>query len=48
MPIFLILNGNWFLKKKIKCTTAAGYDVCIVETIGVGQSETIVSEMVDM
>jgi LAO/AO transport system kinase len=27
---------------------AAGYDVCIVETVGVGQSETIVAEMVDM
>jgi LAO/AO transport system kinase len=26
---------------------AAGYDVVIVETVGVGQSETVVSEMVD-
>jgi LAO/AO transport system kinase len=27
---------------------SAGYDVVLVETVGVGQSETIVSEMVDM
>jgi LAO/AO transport system kinase len=27
---------------------AAGYDVIIVETVGIGQSETIVSEMTDM
>ncbi|KAJ2516621.1 hypothetical protein GGI11_003399 [Coemansia sp. RSA 2049] len=27
---------------------AGGYDVCLVETVGVGQSETMVSEMVDM
>jgi LAO/AO transport system kinase len=27
---------------------AAGYDVVIVETVGVGQSETLVAEMVDM
>ncbi|OMJ07140.1 Methylmalonic aciduria type A protein, mitochondrial [Smittium culicis] len=27
---------------------AAGYDTCFVETVGVGQSEFIVSEMVDM
>jgi LAO/AO transport system kinase len=33
---------------KIKYTTAAGYDVCLVETVGVGQSETMVAEMVDM
>lgn len=29
-------------------TEAAGYDVVIVETVGVGQSETSVAEMVDM
>lgn len=29
-------------------TEAAGYDVIIVETVGVGQSETEVSDMVDM
>ena len=27
---------------------AAGYSVVIVETVGVGQSETTVAEMVDM
>ncbi|CAG8470759.1 8551_t:CDS:10, partial [Funneliformis caledonium] len=27
---------------------AAGYDICLIETIGVGQSETMVAEMVDM
>jgi LAO/AO transport system kinase len=27
---------------------AAGYDVVLVETVGVGQSETMVSEMVDL
>ena len=26
----------------------AGYDVVLVETVGVGQSETAVAEMVDM
>ncbi|GAB5592563.1 hypothetical protein Unana1_07463 [Umbelopsis nana] len=29
-------------------TLAAGYDVTLVETVGVGQSETMVAEMVDM
>lgn len=28
--------------------TAAGYNIILVETVGVGQSETMVSEMVDM
>ncbi|KAJ1970519.1 hypothetical protein H4R35_005817, partial [Dimargaris xerosporica] len=27
---------------------AAGYDICLVETVGVGQSETMVADMVDM
>eukprot|EP00466_Bigelowiella_natans_P015247 jgi/Bigna1/67034/fgenesh1_pg.2_\ len=27
---------------------AAGYDVCLIETVGVGQSETAVSEIVDL
>ncbi|CAG8590595.1 2614_t:CDS:10 [Acaulospora morrowiae] len=27
---------------------AAGYDVCLVETVGVGQSETMVADIVDM
>ncbi|TGY86994.1 methylmalonyl Co-A mutase-associated GTPase MeaB, partial [Marinicauda pacifica] len=27
---------------------AAGYDVVIVETVGVGQSETVVADMVDV
>ncbi|KAI9595018.1 ArgK protein [Syncephalis fuscata] len=27
---------------------AAGFDICLVETVGVGQSETTVAEMVDM
>jgi LAO/AO transport system kinase len=26
---------------------AAGYDVVLVETVGVGQSETVVADMVD-
>lgn len=26
----------------------AGYDVVMVETVGVGQSETVVADMVDM
>ncbi|KAG0266198.1 hypothetical protein DFQ27_009965 [Actinomortierella ambigua] len=29
-------------------TLAAGYDICLVETVGVGQSETMVAEIVDM
>ena len=27
---------------------AAGYDVVLVETVGVGQSETVVADMVDL
>ncbi|CAG8726211.1 10216_t:CDS:10, partial [Cetraspora pellucida] len=27
---------------------AAGFDVCLIETVGVGQSETMVADMVDM
>ncbi|KAJ1642889.1 hypothetical protein J3B02_002103 [Coemansia erecta] len=27
---------------------ASGYDICLVETVGVGQSETMVADMVDM
>ncbi|KAG0020696.1 hypothetical protein BGZ82_011526 [Podila clonocystis] len=27
---------------------AAGYDICLVETVGVGQSETMVADIVDM
>ncbi|KAJ2910670.1 hypothetical protein GGI21_000647, partial [Coemansia aciculifera] len=29
-------------------TEAGGYDICLVETVGVGQSETMVADMVDM
>ncbi|KAF9431370.1 hypothetical protein BGZ76_000404 [Entomortierella beljakovae] len=29
-------------------TLAAGYDICLVETVGVGQSETVVADIVDM
>ncbi|KAJ1893869.1 hypothetical protein LPJ66_005514 [Kickxella alabastrina] len=29
-------------------TEASGFDICLVETVGVGQSETMVSDMVDM
>ncbi|KAJ1966208.1 hypothetical protein GGI12_000230 [Dipsacomyces acuminosporus] len=29
-------------------TEASGYDICLVETVGVGQSETMVADMVDM
>lgn len=28
-------------------TTAAGYDIVLVETVGVGQSEVVVSNVVD-
>jgi putative protein kinase ArgK-like GTPase of G3E family len=27
---------------------AGGYDICLVETVGVGQSETMVADIVDM
>jgi LAO/AO transport system kinase len=27
---------------------AGGYDIILVETVGVGQSETLVADMVDM
>jgi len=35
-------------RESILVCEAAGYDVVMVETVGVGQSETAVSEMVDM
>jgi LAO/AO transport system kinase len=35
-------------RESILLVEAAGFDVVIVETVGVGQSETTVSEMVDM
>ncbi|MBI36622.1 MAG: methylmalonyl Co-A mutase-associated GTPase MeaB [Alphaproteobacteria bacterium] len=35
-------------RESILVCEAAGYDVVMVETVGVGQSETVVSEMVDM
>ena len=35
-------------REAIVLCEAAGYDVIIVETVGVGQSETLVSEMTDM
>jgi LAO/AO transport system kinase len=35
-------------RESIAAVEAAGFDVVIVETVGVGQSETAVSEMVDM
>ncbi len=34
-------------RESIVVVEAAGYDVVLVETVGVGQSETVVSEMVD-
>ncbi|TAN48073.1 MAG: methylmalonyl Co-A mutase-associated GTPase MeaB, partial [Rhodospirillales bacterium] len=35
-------------REALQVCEAAGFDVVIVETVGVGQSETAVSEMVDM
>lgn len=35
-------------RETITLCEAAGYDVVIVETVGVGQSETLVAEMVDL
>ena len=35
-------------REAILVTEAAGFDVVLVETVGVGQSETAVSEMVDV
>ena len=35
-------------REAMLATNAAGYDVVIIETVGVGQSETQVSDMVDM
>lgn len=34
-------------RETIVCCEAAGFDVVLVETVGVGQSETVVAEMVD-
>jgi len=48
MTIFSIHNSKRWKVYLWKNITAAGYDVCLVETIGVGQSETMVAEMVDM
>ena len=35
-------------RETIRLVEAAGYDIVIVETVGVGQSETLVSEMTDI
>ncbi|CAJ0842365.1 15291_t:CDS:2 [Entrophospora sp. SA101] len=43
-----VSSSNGFELLKLSKYTSAGYDICIIETVGVGQSETIVSEMVDM
>ncbi|CAG8478506.1 9172_t:CDS:10 [Paraglomus occultum] len=43
-PCMVARNTN----EAIILCEAAGYDVCLVETVGVGQSETMVAEMVDM
>jgi LAO/AO transport system kinase len=34
-------------RESLVIMAAAGYDVCLVETVGVGQSETVVAEMTD-
>ncbi|KAJ1879808.1 hypothetical protein LPJ57_002630 [Coemansia sp. RSA 486] len=34
--------------ESIILTEASGYDICLVETVGVGQSETMVADMVDI
>ena len=35
-------------RESIVVLEAAGYDIVIVETVGVGQSETLVAEMTDL
>ncbi|KAG2189345.1 hypothetical protein INT44_004487 [Umbelopsis vinacea] len=41
-------TSRFYLNQLLTNFTAAGYDVTLVETVGVGQSETMVAEMVDM
>ncbi|KAG0355086.1 hypothetical protein BG005_005965 [Podila minutissima] len=47
-------GGTWLLTlssnttEAITLCEAAGYDICLVETVGVGQSETMVADIVDM
>nr|CAG8439769.1 8009_t:CDS:2 [Entrophospora candida] len=48
MPELSYNNDAYVRPSPSRGTLAAGYDICIIETVGVGQSETIVSEMVDM
>ncbi|CAG8634051.1 7117_t:CDS:10 [Paraglomus brasilianum] len=52
IDLFVILYGLGGVARNtneaITLCEAAGYDVCLVETVGVGQSETMVAEMVDM
>jgi LAO/AO transport system kinase len=38
---------SWTTPQAIRVLDAAGFDVVLVETVGVGQSETVVAEMVD-
>lgn len=35
-------------RESIRLCEAAGYDVILIETVGVGQSETLVAEMSDL
>ena len=35
-------------RETVKICEAAGFDVILIETVGVGQSETIVSEICDI
>ena len=35
-------------REAIRLCEAAGYDVVLIETVGVGQSETLVAEMCDL
>lgn len=47
-PTFGVLGGvNRLTRESINICEAAGFDTILVETVGVGQSETVVSSMVD-
>ncbi|KAF8965505.1 hypothetical protein BGZ46_000601 [Entomortierella lignicola] len=42
------INEAYVRPSPSRGTLAAGYDICLVETVGVGQSETMVADIVDM
>ena len=50
MPLGKICCSLFYFSFIFHCSAfaAAGYDIILIETVGVGQSETTVADMVDM